>query len=140
MNQPVPALHDPPLQSAAMGELSPAGWYLDPDGSGGQRYFDGANWTEHRHAPQQLSPEQRAAKLDEFLMTEMRRNPTMRLESRAPTQAVVVTGTNPNHVVHALFTLFSCGFWAIIWGIAAATQKQRRTLMAVDPYGNVSWA
>jgi len=28
-----------------------AGWYPDPDGSGGQRYFDGAAWTEHRMPP-----------------------------------------------------------------------------------------
>ncbi|MEO3760978.1 DUF4352 domain-containing protein [Mycobacterium sp. B14F4] len=30
---------------------SPAGWYPDPDGSGGQRYFNGEAWTEHRQAP-----------------------------------------------------------------------------------------
>jgi hypothetical protein len=27
---------------------TPAGWYADPDGSGGQRYWDGSAWTEHR--------------------------------------------------------------------------------------------
>lgn len=29
----------------------PAGWYDDPDGGGGQRFFDGAVWTENRTAP-----------------------------------------------------------------------------------------
>jgi hypothetical protein len=27
---------------------TPAGWYSDPDGSGGQRYWDGSAWTDHR--------------------------------------------------------------------------------------------
>lgn len=27
---------------------TPAGWYSDPDGSGGQRFWDGTEWTEHR--------------------------------------------------------------------------------------------
>ncbi len=26
---------------------APAAWYPDPAGTGGQRYFDGAGWTEH---------------------------------------------------------------------------------------------
>jgi Protein of unknown function (DUF2510) len=32
-----------------------AGWYQDPDGSG-LRYWDGAQWTEHRQAAAQASP------------------------------------------------------------------------------------
>ena len=27
--------------------LPPAGWYRDPSGAPGQRYFDGTGWTEH---------------------------------------------------------------------------------------------
>jgi hypothetical protein len=33
----------------------PAGWYPDPSGSGRQRYFDGANWTEN-YAPTAAAP------------------------------------------------------------------------------------
>jgi uncharacterized RDD family membrane protein YckC len=38
---------------------APPGWYLDPDGSGHLRYFDGQDWTEHRAPstpPAQWSP------------------------------------------------------------------------------------
>jgi len=37
---------------------TPAGWYSDPDGSGGQRYWDGSGWTEHRYpaAPEPTQP------------------------------------------------------------------------------------
>lgn len=31
---------------------TPPGWYPDPDGVPGQRYFDGTQWTENRAAPQ----------------------------------------------------------------------------------------
>jgi hypothetical protein len=35
---------------------TPAGWYPDPDGSGGQRYWDGSAWTDHR-SPATPAPE-----------------------------------------------------------------------------------
>ena len=37
---------------------TPAGWYPDPSGQPGQRYFDGINWTEHRAAGQPMGPPQ----------------------------------------------------------------------------------
>jgi uncharacterized RDD family membrane protein YckC len=36
--------------------LPPASWYPDPDGSGGQRYWDGNAWTGHRAPPPPPSP------------------------------------------------------------------------------------
>ena len=35
---------------------TPAGWYPDPDGSGGQRYWDGYTWTDHRYPAAPVSP------------------------------------------------------------------------------------
>ncbi len=33
-----------------------SGWFADPDGSGGVRYFDGVAWTEHRPPPPPPAP------------------------------------------------------------------------------------
>jgi hypothetical protein len=35
---------------------TPAGWYPDPDGTGGQRYFNGESWTEHRNPGAAAAP------------------------------------------------------------------------------------
>jgi hypothetical protein len=43
---------------------TPAGWYPDPDGAGGQRYWDGYAWTEHR------SPATPPRPADEFAASE----------------------------------------------------------------------
>ena len=35
-------------QAATSTRLPPAGWYADPDGQPGRRWWDGERWTEHR--------------------------------------------------------------------------------------------
>ncbi|WP_158018381.1 DUF2510 domain-containing protein [Mycobacterium basiliense] len=42
----------------------PAGWYANPDGSGGQRYWDGEHWTKHCRAHRSLPRSRLAAIAD----------------------------------------------------------------------------
>jgi len=39
---------------------TPAGWYSDPGGSGGQRYWDGYTWTEHQAGGAEYSADSEA--------------------------------------------------------------------------------
>ncbi len=39
-----------------MTQPTPPGWYPDPSGAPGQRYFDGENWTDQRAPAQQAAP------------------------------------------------------------------------------------
>ena len=41
---------------------TPPGWYPDPSGMSGQRYFDGTEWTEHRAVGQPVLPQPKKSK------------------------------------------------------------------------------
>lgn len=45
---PTPAAPAAPTPPPAAAALPPAGWYPDPGRPGGQRYWDGQQWTEHQ--------------------------------------------------------------------------------------------
>jgi hypothetical protein len=61
-----------------------------------------------------------------------------RVESVTPYSAVVVHGQRVNHVLHLLISIFLCGLWLPVWLVVAVTGGERRTVMAVDHYGNVT--
>ena len=95
---------------------TPPGWYPDPSGQPGQRYFDGLRWTPHfaPHAP------------------------------AAPAPAVAVAVANAGgggfggsvHVLHAMLTFLSCGLYLPIWIICiiidAVSASNRRSATAVS--------
>lgn len=60
-----------------------------------------------------------------------------RVESRTEHQAVLVSGHRPNHVLHAILTLFLCGTWALVWIIVALTTREDRIVYTVDQYGQL---
>jgi hypothetical protein len=99
-----------------MSFLPPAGWYPNPSGAPGQRYFDGRAWTAHHRAapPQPVAPP---------------------APQPLPMQtSVVITG--PNHALHAVLTLltfWACGGWAWIWLIVAVSNRRRVHVVTRPP-------
>ena len=61
-----------------------------------------------------------------------------RIESQSDFQAVVVKGKHVNHILHLIITLVTFFMWGIVWLIIAVTGGEKRSIIAVDEYGNVS--
>lgn len=90
------------------------GWYPDPSGALGQRYFDGRQWTHH------------AAPL----------SPLPLIVIGAP---VVVT-TGPNHALHLVLTLLTCGMWLPVWLTVAIAGANRVQVAGQPARSNAGWA
>ncbi|MFT9523845.1 DUF2510 domain-containing protein [Mycobacteroides abscessus subsp. abscessus] len=80
--------------------MSAPGWYPDPYGGGGQRYFDGAAWTPHAVPPP--------------------------MPHLGPQVVVVQSQPRVNHLLHLILTLLTCGLWAPIWIILAIVDVATR--------------
>lgn len=61
-----------------------------------------------------------------------------RLEVRTQTTAVLSSGGEPNHVLHAILSVFTIGLWVPIWLLVIATNNPRRMTLIVDPNGAIS--
>jgi hypothetical protein len=60
-----------------------------------------------------------------------------RVESTLPGQVVMVRGRRPNHILHLLLSVVTLGWWLIVWLIVAASAKESRTVLTVNPDGSV---
>jgi hypothetical protein len=117
-----------------------AGWYPDPSGAPGQRYFDGLNWTQQYQAMSVrpgLSDTERSDILDRAVMMAVSRGG--RVEYRSQFQATIVWGQPVNNVLHVLLMIFTCFLWAIVWLLVAGSGGERRETLSVDPQGSL-WA
>lgn len=118
--------------------MPPPGWYPDPSGVPGERYFDGNDWGDERRnlpEPQTVSDEFRSAVLDRAVMIAVSQGG--RIEYRYPFQAVIVYGKPVNHVLHAILSVFTCFLWLIVWFFIAQSGGERREILDVDPYGQI---
>ena len=106
-------------QSAGEWELMPepsgqpvstakADWYADPYGGVGQlRWFDGLRWTAHLQPdPGYQPPISYAPQMPVVMMASP--------GGGGAASAVAVT-TGPNHLLHFVLTLLTCGLWLPVW-------------------------
>lgn len=96
----------PPFLAAADPGVTPAGWYTVADGRA--LWWDGQRWV--------VVPDQH----------------TGAVVPVQPTTAVTHTPIHTNHVLHAVLTLVTCGFWLPVWIVVAVlnarnTKKQTTT-------------
>lgn len=59
------------------------------------------------------------------------------LESQAGTNAVLLKGKKVNHVLHAILSLITAGFWLIVWLLLVLTNKRKRIVLSVNQRGEV---
>ena len=63
-----------------------------------------------------------------------------RIESQSDYQAVLVYGHRPNHILHLILTIFTLGFWGIIWIALVVLGGEKREVVQVDEWGSSSMA
>ena len=61
-----------------------------------------------------------------------------RIESQGDYMAVVIRGHRVNHVLHFLIGVVTCGFWWLAWIILGITGGEKRRVVSVDEFGNVT--
>ena len=114
-----------------MTSLPPAGWYSNPSGAPGQRYFDGRDWTPYHRA----TPQQPMSASLQPIPAPLQPAPLQHPPLPIPMQTrVVVTGAN--HALHAVLTVltfWACGGWAWIWLIVTLSSRRRVHVVTMPP-------
>jgi hypothetical protein len=94
--------------------------------------------TRPGEAPQRLSPEERAAVLDDAIAVEVGKGG--RVETHHQTVAVIRYGSGGVllHLTFAVLTLVTCGLFVFPWIVWANTNRAHRVTLEVDERGRVS--
>lgn len=114
------------------GSSAPAGWYPDPSGEPGERYFDGSNWTSTKRI---VGDDERVEILNQALAAAVARGG--QIESQTRFEAVICYRRRVNHKLHAILTVCTCLLWGIVWLAVSRPSGERRELLQVDSRGGV---
>jgi hypothetical protein len=95
----------------------PSGWYPEPSGAPGQRYWDGQKWGPK--APVQQQPQV-----------------VINNTNTVATPAPVYVKTGPNHALHLILTLLTCGMWLPVWIIVSIVHAASQPRAAGQSSGN----
>lgn len=82
----------------------------------------------------QVSDSEKAQKLALAVSTEVSKG--WRVESQSTIQAVLVKGKNINHTLQVILSLFSFGFWLVIYLPIWAVNRRRTQIIRIDDFGN----
>lgn len=85
-----------------------------------------------------VSPERRQAILAEAVAFEMRQHGATVLGG-TPYMVTLECGSRPNHVLHLLLSVITCGLWLPIWMLLTMTNPPSRRNLRVDEYGRLWW-
>lgn len=87
-------------------------------------------------APTHKSADERKQLLAQTIQTQVAGG--ARVESQSDFQAVVVRGHRPNHTLHFIVGLFTLGIWWLVWIGIAIFGGEKRKMITVDEFGNVT--
>lgn len=118
----------------------PPGWYADPDKNplGHLRWWDGSAWSEHLQPSSASTQDARKTALQKAVSANLGYGVVV--ESQDEYQAVLRKDPpQPNHVMHAIVSLLTCGLWLFVWlFIALWSPPSKRLVLTVDESGVVS--
>ena len=61
-----------------------------------------------------------------------------RVESQGDFQVVMVKGKRANHILHVILSVLTFGFWLIVWLCVVVFGGEKRQMLMVDEFGNVT--
>ena len=63
---------------------------------------------------------------------------TGHVESQSDFYATLVRGHRPSHLLHLILSIITLGLWLVVWVLVSLGSGEKRTMLSVDEYGNIT--